>query len=124
VSTVPIVGGAAAGLLDNIHTGDEHVDPVTGQWVMNGTGNPVVSAPSAALQAQIDATNAFNAAEVARIRQQAADLAAKAGVAVGAQIGPAGNIYQQMIDVAGKNPVLAVAAVAGLVGLVYLAVKD
>jgi hypothetical protein len=119
VSAVPIIGGVASNIIDSIHTGDEHQDPTTGIWVNNSTGAPTVGVPSSALYAQIAQTNAFNAAEVARVRQQAADLAAKAGIAAGAAIGPAGNIYQQMIAGAGPLGVLlAVVAVGGLIFLV------
>jgi len=121
-SAVPIVGGVASNILDGIHTGDEHQD-ANGVWVSNATGVPTVQPPSAALQAQIDATNAFNAAEIARIRQQGADLAAKAGIAAGAAIGPAGNIYQQMIATASANPLLTLAALAAVVLVIFSATE-
>jgi hypothetical protein len=120
---VPIVGGAVAGIVEGIHTGDEHQD-ANGNWVSNSTGQIVVAPPTGALQAQIDQTNAFNAAELARVRQQVADLAAKGGIAAGAAIGPQGNVYQQLIATASQNPLLTLGVVA-LVGVViYAAVSD
>lgn len=35
VSVIPVVGGVAAHAITSIHTGDEHKDPATGQWVLN-----------------------------------------------------------------------------------------
>lgn len=123
-SVVPVVGGIAAGFIDGIHTGDEHVDPYTGQWVSNSTGAVVVAPPTGALAAQIAATNQFNTDEVSRIRQQLADLTAKAGVAGASVIGPQGNVYQQLIATATQNPLLTMLAVLALGGVLYLAVSD
>jgi hypothetical protein len=123
-SAVPVVGGVIASAVNNIHTGDEHLDPVTGQWVRNSDGSVVVAPPSAALQAQIDATNAFNQAELNRVRQQLADLAAKGGVAAASAIGPQGNIYQQLVATASQNPLLTFAAVLMVGGVIYMAVSD
>jgi hypothetical protein len=117
-SAVPVIGGGISHVLDNIHTGDEHQD-ANGVWVSNATGAPTVQPPNAALQAQIDATNAFNAAEIARIRQQSADLVAKAGIAAAATVGPAGNIYQQLVNTAAANPLLVFAAIGAVLFVLF-----
>lgn len=120
---VPVVGGVVANIADGLHTGDEHQN-AQGEWVSNATGELVVKPPTEALQAQIDATARFNRDEVARVRQQYADLAAQAGIGAGAAIGPAGNIYQQLIRTASQSPILTLVAVVAVVGVVYFVVTD
>lgn len=121
--SIPVVGDAVGNIVEGIHTGDEHVNE-NGQWVNNTTGNVVVAPPSEALQSQIDATQQFNRDELARVRQQLADLAAKAGVGAAAVIGPRGNMYQQLVNTASQNPLLTVLAVGAIIGVLFYAARD
>jgi hypothetical protein len=98
VSFIPVVGGVAAGVIDRIHTGDEHQD-ASGQWISNSSGMPTTPAPNAQAQAEIDRVRAVDAAEIERLRQSAAETAAKLGGAATAKIAnaldPTGAWYKQ-----------------------------
>lgn len=123
VRVVPVVGGALGNAIEGIHTGDEHQD-ASGNWVSNATGEIVVKPPTQALQAEIDRVNAYNAEELRRLRQSAADSVARVGagaaISAAAQIGPKGNIYQTALN----TPVMLIGGVALLVLLLIVARKS
>lgn len=128
VSLVPVVGGVASGAIGRIHTGDEHFDSVTGVWVNNSDGQPTVTAPSQAVQAEIDRVNAFNKAVADGIRQNAADTAARIGASAtleaAARIGPEGNVYEKTLTFAKGNTLLTVGGVVLVLVILYLIVRD
>ncbi len=110
VSVVPGIGGIAAKVVNSIKTGD-YVSPIEDPRVI----------------AERERINAVAQAEQDRLRDVASNSVAQLGysatTAAAAAIGPPGNAYQRVMQIANGNPVLAIGGAFVVLIILYMLLK-